>query len=301
MQVNARPSRVTKLTLAAEEISMAIKDILVQVDGGKSAPARYAAAIELAQTHAAHLTGLCLAVEPQVPATIMGMVPPDVLASQRDTIREQAETAVAQFRLAVEKAAIPGEGRIVQVLDFDAIDVFVEHSRHSDLVILGQQDPVDFLPLGRDFPADIVMGCGRPAIIIPFIGAPPVLGQRVLVAWDGGREAARAVNDALPLLERAHTVTVLSVNPDMSSNGGRRDPGADISLHLARHGVKVTAARTIAREISVGDAILADLAENSIDLLVMGAYGHSRLREWVLGGVTRHILTHMTAAVFMSH
>jgi nucleotide-binding universal stress UspA family protein len=248
----------------------------------------------------AHLTGLCLGVEPPVPATVLGMVPPEAIASQREWIREQAEAAMADFRLAVEKAGVAGEGRIVQVLDFDAVDVFVQHARHADLIILGQQDPIDFLPLEPDFAADVVMGCGRPAIIIPFIGAPPVLGQRVLVAWDGGREAARAVNDALPILERAHAVTVLSVNPDVTSDG-KRDAGADISLHLARHGVKVTAARTIARETSVGDVILADISDNSIDLLVMGAYGHSRLREWALGGVTRHILAHMTVPVFLSH
>jgi nucleotide-binding universal stress UspA family protein len=96
-------------------------------------------------------------------------------------------------------------------------------------------------------------------------------------------------------------VTVLSVNPDVSSDAGRRDPGADISLHLARHGVKVTAARTVARETSTSDVILADIADNGIDLLVMGAYGHSRLRELVLGGVTRHLLDHMTVPVLMSH
>lgn len=279
---------------------MAIKDILVQVDGAKAAPARYAAAIEMAQFHGAHLTGLCLAVEPPVPATVLGMVPPDAIAGPREAIREQAETAIAQFRLAVERTGISGEGRIVQVLDFDALDVFVQHGRHSDLIILGQQDPVDFLPLPESFPADVVMASGRPALIIPFIGAPPVFGQRVLVAWDGGREATRALNDAMPILERAHAVTVLAVNPDVSSEG-RRDAGADISLHLARHGVKVTAARTLARQTPVGDVILADIADNSIDLLVMGAYGHSRLREWVLGGVTRHILQHMTVPVFMSH
>ena len=279
---------------------MAIRDILVQVDGAKSAPARYAAAIETAQFHGAHLTGLCLAIEPAVPTTVLGMVPPEAIASQRETIREQAESAMADFRLAVERAGVSGEGRIVQVLDFDAVDTFVQHARHSDLVILGQQDPIDFLPLGPNFAADIVMGCGRPAIIIPFIGVLPVLGQRVLVAWDGGREAARAVNDALPILQRAHAVTVLSVNPDVT-NDGKRDAGADISLHLARHGVKVTAARTIARETPVGDVILADIADNGVDLLVMGAYGHSRLREWALGGATRHILAHMTVPVFLSH
>jgi nucleotide-binding universal stress UspA family protein len=279
---------------------MAIKDILVHVDGAKSAPARYGAAIEMAQGNSAHLAGLCLAVEPPVPATVLGMVPPEAIASQREVVREQAETAMADFRVAIERAGVSGECRIVQALDFDAVDVFVQHARHSDLVILGQQDPIDFSPLGPGFAADVVMGCGRPTIMIPFIGTPAVLGQRVLVAWDGGREAARAVNDALPILKQAHAVTILSVNPDVTSDG-KRDAGADISLHLARHGVKVTAARTIARETSVGDVILADIADNSIDLLVMGAYGHSRLREWALGGVTRHILAHMTVPVFLSH
>lgn len=277
---------------------MAIKDVLVQVDGGKAAPARYEAAVALAQAHGAHLIGLCLAVEPSVPATIIGMVPSDVIASQRDFVREQAETAVVQFRLAVEKAGLSGEGRLVQVLAFDAIDVFVTHARHCDLVVLGQRDPADVLPFGGDLAADVLMGCGRPGLIVPFIGAPPLFGQRVLVAWDGGREAVRAVNDAMPLLERAHSVAVLCVNPDAS---GDRDPGADIALHLARHGVKVAAARTVARETSVGDVLLADIADNGIDLLVMGAYGHSRLREWALGGATRHLLAHMTIPVLMSH
>ena len=140
---------------------MAIKDILVQVDGAKSAPARYAAAIEMAQFHGAHLTGLCLAIDPPVPATVLGMVPPEAIASQRQAIREQAESAISQFRLAVERVGVPGEGRLVQVLDFDAVDVFTQHARHSDLVILGQRDPVDFLAIGESFATDIVMASGR--------------------------------------------------------------------------------------------------------------------------------------------
>jgi nucleotide-binding universal stress UspA family protein len=280
---------------------MAIKDILVQVDGGQSAPARYQAAIQLAQTHGAHLTGLCLAIEPPVPATILGMVPPEVMVGQRETVRAQAESAVSQFRLASERAGIPGGCRIVEVLQFDATESFIQHARHADLMVLGQADPNEVTVLGPGFAADVVIGSGRPAIVVPYIGIPPLIGQRVLIAWDGGREATRAVHDALPILKRAHSVTVLSVNPETSSNGNRRDPGADISLHLARHDVRVAAARTIAREVSVGDALLADIADNGIDLLVMGAYGHSRLREFVLGGVTRHMLAHMTAPVLMSH
>jgi nucleotide-binding universal stress UspA family protein len=136
---------------------------------------------------------------------------------------------------------------------------------------------------------------------VPFLGKTSTFGERVLIAWDNGREAARAVNDALPILKTAKSVTVLSVNPVLSSDGGRREPGADISLHLARHGVKVEAARAVASDISVGDAIVADIAEDGVDLLVMGAYGHSRLRELMLGGVTRQILGNMFVSVLMSH
>jgi nucleotide-binding universal stress UspA family protein len=279
---------------------MAIKDVLVQIDGSKRAAARLAAPIDLAQSHAAHLIDLCLAVEPPVPAEIWGFMPADLLASQRKALLEQAETAAKQFRLAVEAAGVPGESRIVQVLDLDTAGVFIQHARHADVVILSQVDPEEISGLGRQFPADVVMGAGRPAIIIPYIGPAATLGQRVLVAWNGSREAARAVNDALPILQQAHSVTVLSVNPDVSSDRDRRDPGADISLHLARHDVNVVA-RTTTREISVGDAILDEIADNGIDLLVMGAYGHSRLREVVLGGVTRHLLEHMTVPVLMSH
>jgi nucleotide-binding universal stress UspA family protein len=280
---------------------MAIKDVLVHVDGSNAAPARLAAAIDLAQLHGAHLIGLCLAVEPRVPSTILGMIPPDLMTERRNAVLEQAETAVAQFRVAVEAAGLPGEGRIVQVLDIDAAETFIQHARHADLAILSQPDPQELPVLGSQFATSILIGSGRPTLLIPYIGPAATLGQRVLVAWDGGREATRALHDALPLLTRARSVTVLSVNPDVSSNGGRREPGADISLHLARHGASVTADRTVTGEVSAGDAILADVADNGIDLLVMGAYGHSRLRDFVLGGVTRYMLEHMTVPVLMSH
>ena len=280
---------------------MPLKDLLVQVDGSRSAPARYEAAIRLAQDHGAHLTGLCLGVDVPIPASFMGMVPPEIVENQHQAIREEAETATVRFRSATEKAGLSGDCRIIQGFAPDAIDALIEHVRHVDLGILGQSDPDEPSPLGDAFIAEVAMACGRPIMAIPYVGASATLGQRVLVAWDGGREAARAVNDALPILERAQSVSVLCVNPSMSSDSGRRDPGADISLHLARHGVTVEASRTVSREVSVGDVLLGEIASNSIDLLVMGAYGHSRLREFILGGVTRELLQHMTAPLLMSH
>ncbi len=122
-----------------------------------------------------------------------------------------------------------------------------------------------------------------------------------MVAWDASREAARAVSDALPILERASSVAVVSVNPRSRDFGHGDVPGADIALHLARHGVKVDVQRIETRDLDVGNALLSHVASESADLLVMGGYGHSRLREMVLGGATRTILGEMTVPVLMSH
>ncbi len=141
------------------------------------------------------------------------------------------------------------------------------------------------------------MNSCRPVIALPFAGEFKTLGRRVLVAWNGSREAARATHDALPFLTQADKVMVLSVN----ATGEEHIPGADISTHLARHGVGVEIHNRVQGNIGVGDAILNAASDYGADLLVIGAYGHSRLRELVLGGVTRHLLRHMTVPVLMSH
>jgi nucleotide-binding universal stress UspA family protein len=143
--------------------------------------------------------------------------------------------------------------------------------------------------------------CGGPVMIVPYMGPAATFGERVIVAWDASREAARAVNDALPLLKRAKQVGVVSVNPRPWPFAHGEEPGADIGLHLARHGVKVEVQRVEGRDIDTANAILSHVADRSADLLVMGGYGHSRLRELVLGGVTRTILTEMIVPVLMSH
>jgi nucleotide-binding universal stress UspA family protein len=139
---------------------------------------------------------------------------------------------------------------------------------------------------------------GRPVLVVPRYGTFPTIGERVLVAWNGAREAVRAVNDALPLLQRAQLVTVLSIDP---SDADHRIPSADITLHLARHGVTAVAAQTRGTDLLVADILLSYAADLGADLIVSGAYGHTRLRELVLGGMTRHLLQTMTVPVLMSH
>src|SRR5690606_4452572 len=151
------------------------------------------------------------------------------------------------------------------------------------------------------FPADFVMRCGRPVLLVPYAGRFEAVGRRVLVAWDAGREAARAVRDALPLLKRAEHVEVVSFNPDRPGARHGPIPGADLAAYLARHDVKVHVSQQHGDDIEVGEQILSRAADLHSDLIVMGAYGHSRLRELALGGATRTLLASMTVPVLMSH
>src|SRR5262249_16615355 len=152
-----------------------------------------------------------------------------------------------------------------------------------------------------DLPERLILGAGRPVLVVPYAGRFERIGERVLLAWNASREATRAANDALALLERATKVTVLSVNPRRGPTGHRDIPGADIALHLARHGVRCEASSITTDEVGLDDMLLSQAADSDADLIVMGGYGHSRLGELVLGGATRHILRQITVPVLMSH
>ncbi|MGF1610639.1 MAG: universal stress protein [Kiloniellales bacterium] len=278
---------------------MAYRDILVHLDAARACAGRVDAAVALAQRYQAHVTGVYLTGAPSLPGYMAGALPVEVLQMQERRAKEMAEKAVAAFRQACERAGIQHESRIVQCHDVEVADVVALHLRYADLAVLGQHDPDDPLSPERGMMESVILGSGRPALMVPYIGARPPLGERIMIAWDAGREAARAVADAMPLLEAASQVVVMVVNPRRGRHG--EEPGADIALHLARHGVKAEVQQSQVEDISIGEAILSRLADESIDLLVMGAYGHARLRQLVLGGVTRTILEHMTVPVFMSH
>ncbi|MGH6901649.1 MAG: universal stress protein, partial [Geminicoccaceae bacterium] len=218
---------------------------------------------------------------------------------QRET-GQRAEAALARFTEAAKRNQIAFETRTDRVLYTALAEALATHARYADVVILGQADPED-AALPHYLPEEVTLASGRPSLVIPYIGPQATLGQRVTVAWDAKREAARAVNDALPLLTRAQTVGVVTVNPSETPFGHGEQPGADIAVHLARHGIKVEVQRIESRDIDVANIVLSHIADQSSDLLVMGAYGHSRLRELVLGGVTRTILHDMTVPVFMAH
>jgi nucleotide-binding universal stress UspA family protein len=276
---------------------MPLRDLLVHVDVDPACSSRTDVAVMLAATHGAHLTGLHVMAWPLVPAYVEAELPPRYYEDQRLQLRERAHEAEAGFRARERRRGIRSEWRVAEG---DLVDTVRLHARYADLTIVGQGVDLQDVPGVLAFlPEELALWVGRPVLVVPRYGTFETVGQQVLIAWNGSREATRAVNDAIPILQRAKKVTVLSIDPEGEPD--RRLPGADLALHLARHDITAEAESTQALDIAVGDVLLSRAADLGADLIVMGAYGHSRLREMVLGGATRHLLRHMTVPVLLSH
>jgi nucleotide-binding universal stress UspA family protein len=275
---------------------MALKTILVHVDSSRSTPERLAVAVALAEAHGARLIG----VHATGVNDLAGYLEPtpELLEAQARWAREEGEKSRKLFQDATGRTSAPPEWRETEG---DAVRVLAMQSHYGDLLVLGQHNPD--LPAYRT-PAtlvgDLLFASARPLLVVPYIGGPTSFG-RILIAWNASREAARAVNDALPLLVRAEQVTVLAINPEGGLDGHGDVPSADLCVHLARHGVRAEAAQLRAEDIDAGNMLLSHAADLAVDLIVMGGYGHSRLRETVLGGMTRTILRQMTVPVLLSH
>ncbi len=279
---------------------MPLKDILVCVDPTVASSARVDLAVRLAAAHGAHLTALFMPGLPHIPEYVKVQLPPSVLELQEKTAREEAQRAETQLRKAASAAGLDVEWRVSAAANGTAAML---NARYFDLAVVGQDadaaNDVSTRPVVV-MAEDLALGSGRPVLITPRYGKFPKIGERILIAWSGTREATRAVHDALAILVKAKQAIILSVNPGQAIR--ERVPGADIALHLARHGVCCETTTTEAdNDIEVGDLLLSRAADFGADMMVMGAYGHSRTRELVLGGVTRHILRHMTVPVLVSH
>lgn len=279
---------------------MAYKTLLVHIDETKANSSRVQAAIDLATAHDAHLTGLYVICEPELPGFVTAQLPRDTVAEQRAGAEEAAKAAVEAFATKADREGVKADTRIARAAANDVATLMAQHARYADLAVVGQVDPDAPGPAGRHVVEDLVLSAGRPVLAVPYIGAPRRIGRTVTLAWDGGREAARAVSDAMPLLEAAEQVHVVVVNPQGRSGAHGAEPGADIALNLARHGIKAEAHAIAAPDLDEGDAILSWLSDSGSDLLVMGLYGHARFRELVLGGVSRSILASMTIPVLMA-
>lgn len=283
---------------------MALKNLLLILDETKACARRMDAALALARDHDAHLTALFCIAEPWTPGP--PTVPLSAIELEHRQEARSADEVLGEFRDKAERQGARYDTRTVRSGARAVADTIALHARYADLAIIGQIDPDDVPVAGHHVVEHVLLACGRPVLVIPYIGAPGkkdevVFGTNVMVAWDASREAARAVHDALPLLERAQHVDLVTVDPAPGAHRHGEESGADIALDLARHGVQVEVERLVSGDMKPGDVIPARLSDRGSDMLVMGAYAHSRVRELVLGGVTRSVLEQMTVPVLMSH
>ncbi|HEY1935070.1 MAG TPA: universal stress protein [Acetobacteraceae bacterium] len=171
----------------------------------------------------------------------------------------------------------------------------------ADLVVIGQVNGSAGPVPAWYRPEEIVINCGRPVLMIPYIGSFPRVGRRVLIAWDGSREAARALNDAVPIIRSARMVTLMAVRPHSREFQRDRVPMRCIVQHLERHGITAHPEETLQGENSIADVLLSRAADLSVDMIVAGAYHRSPLREALIGGVSRTLFQRMTVPVLMAH
>lgn len=246
---------------------MPIKDILVHVDPAPVSYGRLHLAADLARRYGAHMIGVGLG----------------------DT------TAEGIFRTWLQEESLAGEWRPTTGMEESLASFVTCHARAADLVVLGQYGSDPGMVLGS--PEDVILACGRPVLMVPWAGRFERVGATVLIAWNGGRESMRAVHDTLPLMEMAAAVTVLSVDPDPDEDWGTDD----VVQHLVRHGLKAKAETQSPIDLTPPEAVLFRAAELGADLIVMGAYGHSWMREVIFGGMTQEILSTMTVPVLMAH
>lgn len=277
---------------------MTYRDILVHIDPEPAIPAglnRRAYALALATAFDARLTGLAFASEPSMPPMTMGAMSAEFLMEQRARGRKVAEEGLAAFSQAAKAAGVDFDTELADGVTGTAGRLLARHSRTADLVVVGQEAPDDPLAIRNALIEAALFDSGRPVLVVPHAGADSAGFERIAIAWDGGRPATRAVHDALPLILRAEAVEVVTVD-DGSSDGA----GDDIARHLARHGAETTVRRLPANG-EPAEAILARAAETGAELVVMGGYGHARLREFLLGGTTRAVLNRSRLPLFMAH
>lgn len=281
---------------------MAYSTILIHFQDPDRAEALVQAAAAVAGPDGAHVIGLYVVPRPQYfyGEAAMGMAV-EVFEAEQKFFLEEAEKIRKVFERSMGGGLVGEWRRIESATSAVSYDV-IAHGRCCDLIIAGQ------VPLDEDStpsfaePETLLMECGRPVLVVPSVGKYDSIGNNILVAWNGSREGARAVFDALPLLQRAKGVRLIWVNPGEEQGGGIKGvAGSELAATLARHKVNVEASRSVNTSISVADELLARASDESADLLVMGGYGHSRVREYVFGGATRGILQHMTLPVLLSH
>jgi nucleotide-binding universal stress UspA family protein len=275
-----------------------IAQVLVHIDPSPGAALRLEVARTLAQQQGAALTALYAATPAFVDAPFAPGVGPEIAVA----MRQLDDTYLARARDVFDDNQKSAQVRATwaEIRDDPVVAVFAQQALYADLLVLGQHYPTEqhgsYVP--TDFAQSVMIASGKPTLMVPGIGAPAQIGQTVVIAWKPTREAARAVAAALPLLQGAQAVHVVSWDSLEEPVGGQP---LNLSGYLNLHGIQTTWHHQGAETKDMGELLLSRAFDVQADLLVMGCYGHSRAREWVLGGVSRTILSAMTLPVLMSH
>jgi nucleotide-binding universal stress UspA family protein len=275
-----------------------IKDIVVNLSVGNDSGPAGDYAVSVASTFSAHLTGIAFVYDPIVPVSGTGYIPAEVIESQQADNEAAAKAAIDRFAAATDRAGLSAEPLTLTASLAGAGDQFGRIARRFDLAIVGQAQP-EITSVDEIVAETTLFESGRPMLMVPYIQKGPLKLDNVMVCWDGSRQAARAIADAMPLLTKAGRVEIVII----TNERGKQDEieGADMGQHLARHGLKIDVHRIAGGNIDVADALLSHAADSGADFMVMGGYGHSRLREFVLGGVTHSMFRSLTIPALMSH
>lgn len=279
---------------------MSYKSILVHVDQTDQARERIRLAAALAEASQAHLIGTAM-------TGISHLVFEEGAFNQRDpsfehhlkNLRDYATQSLNRFSTLVKETRVTSvEARL---MDDDAVGGMTLQARYADLLVIGQFDPSCGVPgVMSDFPESVMMNSVRPVLIMPHSQKFSALPTKIAIAWDASLTATRAVVNALPVLKRCARADLVIFNPTVHPETHGEEPGADMALYLSRHGIQVNVVCRDTR-INEAEALLSYCADEHIDLIVMGGYGHTRFREMVLGGATREMLLSMTVPVLMTH
>jgi nucleotide-binding universal stress UspA family protein len=273
-----------------------VKDVVVDLSVDASCDVARDYALSLSEVFDAHLCGVVLVREYPVWVASTG-VETAVITKRAAARHAEAEKALREFEERVRQHGVHWSTSVISDSFGDPADLFSQYARNYDLSVVPQSESEDDTD-NESLVTAALFESGRPVLVVPFIQNGGMKLNRVLVCWDGSRSAARAVGDAAPFLRRANKVEVITVE---NKERPRELNGIAIAEHLARRGINLELRPLVAPYTNVADVILNEVAETGVDLIVMGAYSHSRLRETVLGGVTRSILKSMTAPVLMAH
>jgi nucleotide-binding universal stress UspA family protein len=276
------------------------RDLLVATTGHGDDAAAVSAACAIAVASGGHVAVLVQVPVPMPVGGEMGAFPVDPFVTLRSELHAQGEAACARWREALGRPGVAGEVRLVESLLSTPSQTAALHGHYADLVVVGLGEPGRLPVEVHDIVAKVLTGSGRPLLVVP-ARYETISRPRVAVAWRPGASASRALHDAMPFLRHAHAIDVLCVDPERGERGHGDEPGADIARHLARHGLDVTVHVVDGAGDETGQVLLRRVRELGANLLVMGGYGHARLREWALGGTTRHVLRHTPVPVLMSH